>query len=959
MKKKFLLWRGNLYLLQQFSFVFAVICVVILFLNSFMTFEYVSGNQVYSNMYFINPFDSSGDFGESDVFNELLDRSIEDITRLAVIKSQLETDGEFNGKKIIDVAKFSHRKSPLAGKEGTVYLYSANYYLENLIKWGRYEVNYIETHYDSMWKAVSHFNQDVLEDYYYVLELYEDEAFHLSYDGNLYYYIDSDGKYIPVYEGAGSGCTAAVPTMKTIQEETTEETSVPAQENEAQETKTNPILENAPSIMDTLVSTAFYYEISVNASDYSEVLKTPGGVPEAVVNLLNERYETVGGSTLRHLAGSWKEYFSLCSSLVSSMESLAYNYNQYQAYRDEYDHSNLKFCLSMTIDGKQVLYGNDNKLLSNPSTDKDEYFRNNYDRYIIFCPGEMLYATNTDISEQRIFSEMNNYPYAYSENSRMWIGINTQSYVAGDKFAKAATVFDGFMPRAWLYATQALVGFLGWFASLVYLCLVTGKKSNEDGTVSTRVYWFDKMPTEIELALAGGLGAAYIFGVYINLEIVSSIFTEIVEKKPVGIYVNAAVQALILSLLFTVFIYSFIRRFKAKNIWKNSIARTISSKTWQAVKFIFRKSKGFILLVYDNGRAVTRIVMPFLMLIVLNAIAGMFFYRYLYAGLDYRNYFFSFSVRAVLVSLFLLLIVAVDVGALLVLLWSQMQRNKIIEGIHQICEGDMSYKINMETMHGENKVLAKAVNNIGDSMRGAVETSMKDERLKADLITNVSHDIKTPLTSIINYVDLLKREHVETEPIKGYIEVLDAKSQRLKQLTDDLVEASKISSGNITLIMDRINLTELLNQAVGEFEEKFAQKGLQMLSGYDKTPVCIMADSRRIWRVMENLLNNVYKYAMEHTRIYLDMTVNAESVMVSIKNISAQPLNIQADELTERFIRGDVSRSTEGSGLGLAIAKNLTVAQGGEFNIYLDGDLFKVNLTFPIAQDKKEEDEAE
>jgi len=224
--------------------------------------------------------------------------------------------------------------------------------------------------------------------------------------------------------------------------------------------------------------------------------------------------------------------------------------------------------------------------------------------------------------------------------------------------------------------------------------------------------------------------------------------------------------------------------------------------------------------------------------------------------------------------------------------------------------------------------------------------SMKNERLKADLITNVSHDIKTPLTSIINYVDLLKREDIPNERAQNYLEVLEQKSQRLKQLTEDLLEASKISSGNITLQMERINFVELVYQTGGEFNEKFEAKGLTAITKLPREPVVIMADGRRIWRVVENLYNNVAKYAMANTRVYVDMTMEEDWVTLSIKNISQNALNIQADELTERFIRGDVSRSTEGSGLGLSIAKNLTELMGGEFEIYLDGDLFKVSISF-------------
>ena len=286
-----------------------------------------------------------------------------------------------------------------------------------------------------------------------------------------------------------------------------------------------------------------------------------------------------------------------------------------------------------------------------------------------------------------------------------------------------------------------------------------------------------------------------------------------------------------------------------------------------------------------------------------------------------------------------------------------VQRNKVLDGIGKIASGDLEYKIAEEELKGDNCRLAQAVNTIGEGLYHAVDASMKNERLQADLITNVSHDIKTPLTSIINYVDLLKREKLDNERAQGYIAVLESKSQRLKQLAEDLVEASRISSGNIKLEMERINLVELVHQTEGEFAERFEERSLQVMSNLPRESVIILADGRRIWRVLENLYNNVAKYAMEHTRVYVDMEADGSQVLFSIKNISENPLNIPAEELTERFIRGDISRSTEGSGLGLSIAKNLMTMMGGTFDIYLDGDLFKVMIRFRQEQPNQENQE--
>ena len=255
----------------------------------------------------------------------------------------------------------------------------------------------------------------------------------------------------------------------------------------------------------------------------------------------------------------------------------------------------------------------------------------------------------------------------------------------------------------------------------------------------------------------------------------------------------------------------------------------------------------------------------------------------------------------------------------------------------------------------ENSEVAEMLNDIGTGLQKAVEKSVKSERLKTDLITNVSHDIKTPLTSIINYVDILKRSNIEDPKIQGYLEILEAKAQRLKTLTEDVVEASKVSSGNINLQLMDVNLVEMMNQTTGEFAEKFEHKNLELIQTLPNEPAIIHVDGRRMWRVLENLYNNAAKYAMPGTRIYADLRTDKDEVIFSLKNVSEYPLNFSADELTERFIRGDISRSTEGSGLGLSIAKSLVQMQGGKLELYLDGDLFKATVRFRKA-DKKEQD---
>ena len=236
---------------------------------------------------------------------------------------------------------------------------------------------------------------------------------------------------------------------------------------------------------------------------------------------------------------------------------------------------------------------------------------------------------------------------------------------------------------------------------------------------------------------------------------------------------------------------------------------------------------------------------------------------------------------------------------------------------------------------------------------------MRSEHFKAELITNVSHDLKTPLTSIINYVDLLKKESIDNPQARAYLEVLDRKSQRLKKLTEDLVEASKASTGSLTVTLERLDLSQLLDQAVAEYLDRLEDKGLTVVGALPDHPVWVMADGRHLWRVMDNLLSNCAKYAMEGTRVYLSVQEYSDSAAFSLKNISRDELNVPPERLMERFVRGDESRTEEGSGLGLSIAQSLTELQRGKFEISIDGDLFKATVTLPRVDPPGMESEPE
>ncbi|MBR2884127.1 MAG: HAMP domain-containing histidine kinase [Clostridia bacterium] len=284
----------------------------------------------------------------------------------------------------------------------------------------------------------------------------------------------------------------------------------------------------------------------------------------------------------------------------------------------------------------------------------------------------------------------------------------------------------------------------------------------------------------------------------------------------------------------------------------------------------------------------------------------------------------------------------------LIIIFCAIAFQRVKQGGEKIVSGDLENKIDTTYMFGDIKDFADSLNNINLGLQSAIDDKMKSERFKTELITNVSHDIKTPLTSIVNYVDLIKKEECENEKIKEYIDVLDRQSIRLKKLIEDLVEASKASTGNLSVELEKCNLSLLMNQAIGEFYEKLELNNLQVIQSQENQDVYIMADGRRLWRVIDNLLNNICKYAMSGTRVYIDLKRKNGKAIVTFRNISNTPINLSSEELTERFVRGDRSRNTEGSGLGLSIAKSLTELQGGSFAVSADGDLFKVVLSFGI-----------
>ena len=279
-------------------------------------------------------------------------------------------------------------------------------------------------------------------------------------------------------------------------------------------------------------------------------------------------------------------------------------------------------------------------------------------------------------------------------------------------------------------------------------------------------------------------------------------------------------------------------------------------------------------------------------------------------------------------------------------LWALVAARRLREGAREIARGDTAHSVSTKYLFGEAKRHAEDLNRIQDGISRAVEERLRSERMKTELITNVSHDLKTPLTSIVSYVDLLSKEEIDNEKAREYIEVLRRQSARLKKLTDDLVEASKASSGALPTALESCELGVMLEQTAGEYGEKLAEKELALVLRKPEQSVFVRADVRHTQRIFDNLMNNILKYALPGTRVYLELTEDAQGAAVIFRNTSRSEIVQSPEELTERFVRGDASRSSEGSGLGLSIARSLAELQGGSLAVTVDGDLFKVTLGF-------------
>ena len=449
---------------------------------------------------------------------------------------------------------------------------------------------------------------------------------------------------------------------------------------------------------------------------------------------------------------------------------------------------------------------------------------------------------------------------------------------------------------------------------LLYLIVSIGHKKGTKGIATSD---FDKIPLEI-------IG-------FIGICIIGLVFILLAQE------VDTTEFELIISLLFTVYFTIFIvgiiifdtiiKRIKSRTFWKTTLVGKIVIILLKPI----HKFEKFMEEVRGTSKYFSNAITKFIVFVCIEVFLAFI----VFILFNSSDPFIFLLLEFILVAFFIQRMVKAIVNY-----------DKIEKKLKEMYEGDNQTQLDKNQFLPVFNQSITYLNDISNGLENAIQDRMKSERLKTELITNVSHDIKTPLTSIINYVDLIKQENIQNEKVKEYIEILDNKSQRLKKLIEDLVEASKVSTGNVKLNLEKINIVELINQAVGEFEDKFESKGLDIVINSNENEIFIFADSRYMYRIIDNLFSNISKYALQNSRVYIDIQKIEDKVYIKMKNISKDKLNIPAEELMQRFVRGDKSRTTEGSGLGISIAQNLTEIQNGKFNLIIDGDLFKTELEF-------------
>lgn len=834
--------------------------------------------------------DRGKSYTESEAFEKQVSNRGSDILVSLAAQDDINYLKNAGSSAVIDLAEFeekgntrdSIRDLSLKNTSGLAYSVS------DLLEWGKdWEANYYEGVYDEDSQVIRCESSDGTSHYFYRTDfkkMVEDGTLKINYNTDFLEEDDFESK--------------------------TESEKLDTVADELYYRYTSQS-ENIGNVTDTRTNTEYPGCFFVELSQLDEKFAPQGA--ENILDAVNKSTEWNG-----RLEDAYKELFTLldCIRAIQSDEQ----FNDYETslasvFHSVGDYTEGSTNLTYLFADKetQTIYTNKKAYSSYAQLEQnlEKIFKEK--AYAVVYPELSECVTNIPGADLQVWNHTIDQSFD-TKDFVFAVSVDTKFSVA-DSMADEAENYETYSKLMFPMLAGAIFGSVLWLIGMVWLTVTAGRRPEDE---EIHLNGFDRWYTEI--------AAGTVIGIWLAGTIISG---TLIANSSLG-YSHVVVTVIVICLIcgtytmawFLIGYLSLVRRIKAGTLWKNSLIRKV-------LKWIGKCSGKLA----DFARAFSRNTAEKIKVLL---VGGAFlFLQFLIIGCVFSG-----------AGVFLLALMAVDVAVMIFAIRKADGLDLIMDGLKKISDGELQYKIKTDTLTGKQKVMAEYINNIGSGLDAAVENSLKKERMQTELITNVSHDLKTPLTSIINYVDLMKRENPTDPKIQEYLRILDEKSQRLKVLTEDVVEASKASTGNIKLEMNDIDFVEMVQQVIGEFEEKFKEKNLTMMVHFTDEPSIIYADGQRMWRVLENVFGNVVKYAMEGTRVYAEISNRNKKVTFSLKNISAQPLNISADELTERFIRGDVARNTEGSGLGLSIAKSLTELQGGEFKLYLDGDLFKVMITF-------------
>lgn len=606
------------------------------------------------------------------------------------------------------------------------------------------------------------------------------------------------------------------------------------------------------------------------------------------------------------------QYYSLLMNGLPWTDQMTSDYQDYFAW----DNTNFFFTVKDYSTGDILLRSYDDQASSSATNEFYLSAADVYNYYGYDGVSYYEYATNEPVAESAELTDITGQVADSSLRHVIITGCVSESFHTTDKYTEihdiAQTLYD-LRTTAILTVSVCALVFLLLFGLVLY---GAGRRS---GTDEIRLRLLDRMPWDVTLILGAALGALGLFLWDFFIQAFAAYFYTIYDRK---IYLAAALAALYGGVLLMLMFTTFAARCKAQGWLKNSLIYRLC--TWL----------GKLL-----HHPLARLGQVFKSL-----------------PLIWKTVLFCGGCIAVeclcLYQLFwdgnVVPIILLNVLVCLVLLSAATHLKKLQQGCRAIADGHMDFRVDTKFMCPDFRAQGEDLNRIGSGIAVAVEEKLKSERFKTELITNVSHDLKTPLTSIVNYVDLLSKLELPQDA-RAYVEVLRRQSARLKKLTEDLVEASKASTGNLSVEITTVLLGELVSQVTGEYEDRFQKAGLYPVLQLPEGKIPALGDGRYLWRIMDNLFSNVCKYALSGTRVYIDASIQDGYAVIDVKNISRDRLNVSADELMERFVRGDASRNTEGSGLGLSIARSLAELMGGTLSLTVDGDLFKAEMRLPLA----------